>query len=173
MTITLPTQTMGYTCPASTCNCDSLDSLVTTLNSYTNQSFTYTLTKLFTNPFATSQYYYPRLQNGRSNDSNSGFLNTTYIYGDKTYPASGGTNFNTTLLPLLSGTTWDWTNHFYITGNDYYQYVYQYEVRGKTPLSSLGFEIWGNTISNFGLGTSTKIYDSSTGIEPGKSSFFV
>ena len=46
-------------------------------------------------------------------------------------------------------------------------------LKGKTPLTSLGFEIYGYSISNFGLGTSRKIYDSATGVVPTETSFFV
>ena len=175
ITITLPTQTYNNAaCPAATtCSCNALDSLVTTLNNNSNQTFTNTRTRIFTNSFASSQYYYIGPVNGRLSDSNSGFLTTKYIYGDKTYPASGGTNFNSTLIVPNGVTSWDWTNHFLTSGNEYSQYVYGYVVKGKTPLTSLGFEIYGYSISNFGLGTSRKIYDSATGVVPTETSFFV
>lgn len=177
MTITLPQQTYSNTaCPVGNCECSELSSIVDTLNYYTNNFiFTETRTRLLTNPFNTSYYYYSSTEAANTSGSNSGYIVHPYTYGDKTYPASGGTNYNNTLLPSLpnGSTTWDWTNHFNISGNDYQQYVFYYTVKAKTPLSSLGFEIWAYSISNFGLETDRKIYDSSTGIEPGQSSFFV
>jgi hypothetical protein len=176
MTITLPIQTFNNAaCPVGNCNCASFSAHTDSLNTYTNQTLTpYTLSSLLTNPFGTSWYLYSGTGSSNTTAYQRGYITHQNPYADKTYPSSGGTNFNTTLLPLLSGTTWDWTNHFYNVSEEYYQqYVFYYEVKAKTPLTSLGFEIWGYSISNFGLGTTRKIYDSSTGVEPGQSSFFV
>ena len=177
MTITLPQQTYSNAaCPVGNCECSELSSIVNSLNTYTNQTIApFTRTRLLTNPFNTSYYYYSSTEAANTSSGNSGYIVHPYTYGDKTYPASGGTNYNNTLLPSLpnGSTTWDWTNHFYISGNDYQQYVFYYTVKAKTPLSSLGFEIWAYSISNFGLGTDRKIYDSATGVVPTETSFFV
>jgi hypothetical protein len=177
MTITLPQQTYSNSaCPVGNCECSELSSIVNDLNTYTNQTIApFTRTRLLTNPFNTSYYYYSSTEPANTSSSQSGYIVHPYTYGDKTYPASGGTNYNNTLLPSLpnGSTTWDWTNHFYISGNDYQQYVFYYTVKAKTPLSSLGFEIWAYSISNFGLGTDRKIYDSATGVVPTETSFFV
>ena len=177
MTITLPQQTYSDTaCPAGNCECDELSGLVSTLNTYTDQTITpFTRTRLLTNPFCNSYYIYSSTKTSNLEDYVSGYIQHPYTYADKTYPASGGTNYNNTLLPSLpnGSTTWDWTNHFYSESNGYWQYLYRYEVIAKTPLTNLGFEIWAYSISNFNLGSYRKIYDSATGIESGQSSFFV
>ena len=174
ITLTLPTQSYNSSaCLAGTCGCNSLSSFITSLNNSINTSFTETRTKLLTNPFGYSYYYFRDLQSSRLEDGESGYVYTTYIYGDKTYPASGGTNFNSTLIIPNGVTSWDWTNHFFISSNQYFQYVFYYSVKAKTPLTSLGFEIYGYSISNFDLGTYRKIYDSATGVVPGQESFFV
>lgn len=174
MELSIPIQSYNTAaCSSANCNCSTLSSLPTDLNSFRNNTFTYTLNKLLTNPFNVSIAYYETTQPSNLSSTNSGSLSTSYSYADKTYPSSGGTNFNTTLIPSLNGETWDWSNHFAINGNGYAQYVYSYEVKAKLPLTSLGFEIWGYSISNFGLGTSRKIYDSATGVVPTETSFFV
>ena len=105
-----------------------------------------------------------------------GLYSFKFPYGDRTYPAQGGPNYNSALLPSLpnGSTTWDWENHWAVNSDTFSQQVFYYQVRAKTPLTNpVGYEIWGYTISNFGLGTFSKLYDSVTGIESGKSSFFV
>ena len=105
-----------------------------------------------------------------------GYIQIYPNYSTKTYASSGTTN---TLIPSLSGQSWDWQNHFAeLFGNGglipyYMQDVYYYETRVIT-YAPLVYEIWAYTISNFKIsGTLTKIYDSITGIVSGQSGFFV
>lgn len=173
MTITLPIQTYNSAaCPAGNCDCSSLSGQSKSLNTNTTGTTTpYTLNKLLTNPFGTSWYYYSSTQNSRLSDYEEGTLTHPYPYADKTYPATGSGPY--TLVPSLSASTWDWENHFYVSGNNYQQYAFRYYVIAKTPLTNLGFEIWAYSISNFNLGTYRKIFDSATGVVSGQESFFV
>ena len=173
MTITLPIQTYNNAaCPVGNCDCSTLSSQSNSLNTNTAEILTpYTLNKLLTNPFGTSWYYYSSTQSSDLTDYEEGKLTHPYPYADKTYPATGSGPY--TLVPSLSASTWDWENHFYVSGDNYQQYVFRYEVIAKTPLTNLGFEIWAYSISNFNLGTYRKIYDSATGVVSGQGSFFV
>ena len=176
--LSLPLQTFNIaSCPSGYCACSSLSGNSRNLNiATTGTTFTYTTTKILTNSFYRASYHNATTAGGVTSINREGRLRITYPYGDRTYPSSGGTNYNNSLLPSLpnGSTTWDWENHFSVSTTEFNQYVYYYNVKLKTPITNpFQYEIWGYTISNFNIGTSTKIYDSVTGIEPGKSSFFV
>jgi len=86
-------------------------------------------------------------------------------YGHNTYAASGTTNV---LIPSLSGTTWDWQNHFNTTT---YQGIFDQQTFSYliTITSSFGqpltYTISARQISNFqAIGIYTKVYDSVTGV---------
>lgn len=176
--ISLPIQTYNSSaCPPGYCNCANLSANTINLNTaITGTTFQYTTTKILKDSFYQSFFNSPVTNPGNYEINRDGRSRSTYLYGDVTYPSSGGTNYNNSLLPSLpnGSTTWDWENHYSISSNILTQYVYYYTVKLKTPLTNpFQYEIYGYTISNFGLGTYSKIYDSVTGIVSGKESFFV
>jgi hypothetical protein len=175
--ITSPVMTYNSSvCPVGYCKCSEAESIVNTITAYRNTQFTYTLNKYLTSPIDYGQYSRKINYGSTTIANNQGRYSFRFPYGDRTYPAQGGPNYNNALLPSLpnGSTTWDWENHWVVNSDTFFQQVFYYQVRAKTPLTNpVGYEIWGYTISNFALGTFSKLYDSVTGIEPGKSSFFV
>ena len=163
-------------CPAGYCNCSNAENIITTTTSSRNTQFTYTLTKYITSPIDIGIAQRKMNEASTTIVNKQGLYSFRFPYGDRTYPAQGGPNYNSALLPSLpnGSTTWDWENHWAVSSDLFSQQVFYYQVKLKTPLTNpFGYEIWGYTISNFGLGSISKIYDSVTGIEPGKTSFFV
>ena len=179
--IKITPQVLAYNllvCPAGYCDCSLAQSVVTQVNNSVQLNpFTYTLTKYQTSPIDYAIFCEKNNAGGTFEESRTGFYQFNFPYGDRTYPAQGGPNYNSSLLPSLpnGSTTWDWQNHWAIDSTYFSQRVFYYTVKAKTPLTNpVGYEIWGYTISNFGLGTYFKIYDTATGgIVPGKESFFV
>jgi hypothetical protein len=97
----------------------------------------------------------------RTNSSFTGGLTISYTYSNLTYPASGITN---TLIPSLSGRTWDWENHTYQSGNNYAQTVFSHNVV-VTSWSPLQYKIQAQQISNFNTtGSYIDVWSSTAGI---------
>ena len=166
-------------CPAGYCDCSSASGIVTTVNYYRdNVQFTYTLTKYQTSPIIQVTVNRKINFGAVTNGNFEGKYTFRFPYGDRTYPAQGGPNFNSALLPSLpnGSTTWDWENHWAVSTDRFSQSVFYYQAIAKTPLTNpLGYEIWAYSITNFVTsGTLIKIYDTATGgIVSGQESFFV
>ena len=104
------------------------------------------------------------LQSTTSSQSSASFdgnLSVSYTYSNLTYPASGVTN---TLIPTLSGRTWDWENHTYQSGDAYAQTVFSHNVV-VTSWSPFQYKIQAQQISNFNTtGSYIDVWSSTAGI---------
>lgn len=168
MTVLTPSIPSNQYVPAScTSNSGTTNNYVTEANNTRTTLFNYSNTSglRIQNPF-----WYSRQLTEITSPATTGFTHQGYLqvypnYSTDTYPSSGVTN---TLIPSLSASSWDWSNHFYTAsdGSQYYyrQFVFHYEVRLIT-FSPIVYEIWGYAISNFNIsGSLIKVYDSATGI---------
>ena len=99
--------------------------------------------------------------NNQTNPYGGGWA-INYDYSHNTYPASGVTN---TLIPSLSASTWDWSNHAALASNgQYYQqvFVHQFLVTSWSPFQ---YKIQALEISNFkAIGAFIDVWSSTAGI---------
>jgi len=161
MYITTPLISNNYVCPN---NCSSCGNQ----NLANNANATRNLTGFIRNVtgYRTSTPF--RDVNGlksttttKTSSSFNGSLTVNYTYSNLTYPASGVTN---TLIPSLSGRTWDWENHTFISGNSYKQYVFSHNVV-VTSWSPFEYKILAQQISNFNVtGNYIDVWSSTAGI---------
>jgi hypothetical protein len=161
--------TNNYTCPTiCTTNCPnniaSYVSLVNTTNTTTFSTITNTSGLRYDNPFYYGISTYLSTIAESKSSAAQGTLQFTPMYSTNTYTSSGSTNplIPDTLIPTLSGTTWDWGNHFYTNPLTSYQqdvFYYQSVIQTFSPLT---YKIFAYPVSNFAFNTSTliEIYDS-------------
>ena len=165
----------NYTCPYPPCtvNCPgNLNGYVGALNTTRAATFS-TITNTsglrVVTPFYATQWLYLSAPTPALTYGIQGSLDVYNTYATNTYPSSGLTN---TLIPSLSGTSWDWENHFITIGsiyNPYYtQRTYYYIVQITSTVGMpLTFQIYGFNIVNFNTsGGSILAYDST---DPGGS----
>jgi hypothetical protein len=163
MYITTPLITSSnYTCPNTCSNCGNASAYTTAANNTRN------LTGYFRNVtgYRTTQPF--RDVNGLKSSTTSktsasfnGDLTVSYTYSNNTYPASGVTN---TLIPSLSGRTWDWENHTYQSGESYAQTVFSHNLV-VTSWSPFQYKIQALQISNFNAtGGWIDVWSSTSGI---------
>ena len=163
MNITTPLITNNYTCPNTCSNCSAINTTTLVNNTrnltgYIKNVTGYRLIKPFQKKIGLSS---------TGNQSNltfeaSGAFNLYYDYSHNTYPATGSGPY--TLVPSLSGRTWDWENHTYYDGAGYTQEVFRYEVR-VTSFSPFQYSIYAKQISNFiSTGNWIQVWSSTAGI---------
>jgi len=169
MFISTPLLTNNYTCPSiCTISCPScIDSRVNSNNTTRNNTFS-TITNTsglrLLAPFWDTNYCQLQTLSGFSGQTNDGYVRLDIKYSTTTYASSGITN---TLIPSLSGVTWDWGNHFNevspSSSNPYYQQdLFRYRV-AITSFSPLTYQIYATPISNFvAQGTEVLAYDSTS-----------
>ena len=158
----------NYTCPYDcTINCPGyLQSFVNSFNATRAATFS-TITNTsglrIVTPFYRSQWLYLQAPTAILNNQVAGEIFVYNQYSTNTYASSGLTNI---LIPSLSGTSWDWENHFTTAGNIYnpfwYQIVYYYRMEITSTIGMpLTFKLYGARISNFSwLSGWIPIYDS-------------
>jgi len=158
----------NYTCPYScTQNCpDGVNSYVNALNNTRISTFS-TITNTsglrYVSPFYQVQGLYLSEPVQSLTSDVAGSLFVYYTYSTNTYPSSGLTS---TLIPSLSGASWDWENHFTTLGDVYnsiyFQRPYYYRmVITSTIGTPLTFQIYGYNIVNFvNSGSLILVYDS-------------
>lgn len=170
MTIQTPLITFNYPCTVCIANCTTMNSTYLTssngCNTLRNSTFSYTNTSglRYTNPFDTSIGHVLTTTPPITSRDDTGYFSFQPEYASTTYAStSDGTN---TLLPALSGVSWDWQNHFAVNPNSdmfnrtYLQTVFSYSIVVLT-FTPLRFQIKANPIVNF-LATNPQviIYDS-------------
>ena len=170
MTIQTPLITFNYPCTVCIANCTSMNTVYISgpqgCNTLRNATFSHTNTSglRYTNPFFQSNGHVLGTTPPILEYSVNGYISFSPEYASTTYAStSDGTN---TLLPALSGVSWDWQNHFALNPNStidnraYIQYVFSYSIVVLT-FTPLRFQIKANPIVNF-LATEPQvtIYDS-------------
>jgi hypothetical protein len=169
--ITSPLVSNQFVCPGGSCYGGCPSSIDNFINSCINTRNTTFPTRTFNNglrydgPFYNTDGNFSSTTTNDTSSLQSGTISINPNYSTKTYVASGGTNNTSTLIPSLSGESWDWANHFYTnnpTGSNptYSQTVFAYYVVLTSPPPSYTYEIWAYPISNFTTTTAIKIYDS-------------
>jgi len=160
MTLTTPLITYNYNCPPSPCSdCSRAEQQVNlALNTRNITTYTSIITGIRLNNTFIDTNGIIGTTSTTTSSSLSGSLTVSNTYSHLTYTATGSGPY--TLAPSLSGRTWDWENHFYVSSNDYKQTVYSYEVRA-TSFSPFTYEIWGYNITNFQTsGVAVLVYNS-------------
>jgi hypothetical protein len=161
MYITTPLISNNYVCPNTCSNCNNQNLAINAnatrnLTGYIRNVTGYRRTTPFTDVNGLKSQ-----TSTRTNSSFTGSLVIYNTYSNLTYPASGFTN---TLIPSLSGRTWDWENHTYQSGNNYAQTVFSHNVV-VTSWSPLQYKIQAQQISNFDTtGNYIDVWSSTAGI---------
>jgi hypothetical protein len=164
MSVPTPLIVNNYVCPTCVQNCYNVNSRVSNMNSTRNTTFsTITNTSGVRNkePFHYGEGCYVASPTPILEQTRNGSIFERYTYNKNTYAASG-TGISYTLIPSLSGSTWDWENHYYIESDYFYQYLYDYKVEVTSTVGNpLTFKIYAKQISNFkAIDPYFEVYDS-------------
>jgi len=162
MFITTPLITNNYTCPNSCSNCANASTYTSLANNTRNTTgFIRNVTGYRRSTPFRDVNGLKSVTQSNTNQTLSGYLTINDTYSNFTYPASGVTN---TLIPSLSGTTWDWENHMYNNGFNFNQTVFSHNVV-VTSWSPFQYKIQALQISNFTTtGTYIDVWSSTSGI---------
>jgi hypothetical protein len=165
MSVPTPLIVDNYVCPTCVQNCSNVSQYVNNMNSTRNTTFpeiTNTSGLRMIEPFHLGENLYVASPTFISAQTRNGNTYILYTYNTNTYAASG-TGISYTLIPSLSGSTWDWENHYYLqSGSYWYQNLYDYRVEVTSTVGNpFTFKIYAKQISNFqAIGSYIEVYDS-------------